>query len=222
MGLDISAFSHLHFVKKDIPEDWDEDESLVPIYRAAEGIADRLDGCPPGLYARTTDANLWWHAEHGTHAIPSSEVAAIDARIARLRAGEAKAECPGDLAVLEEVRPVTQSHGFRAGSYSGYNWWREQLSKFGLDRTPESVWSNKRLAGSPFVELIDFSDCEGSIGPQTSAKLFDDFLAYEDQVAGWAQHAIPEEDNRSYFVETYADWQRAFELAADFGFVIFH
>ncbi len=66
------------------------------------------------------------------------------------------------------------------GSYSAYNAWREQLSFLALGVTPETVWTDpRRFRHKPFVELIDFPDggnCE--IGPQTSAKLYQDFVTF--------------------------------------------
>ena len=151
MGLDISAYSRLRFTTADVADDYEGDD--VHVY-AVPGGTDRMDGLPYGLYARTEDVHLWWHAEHGTHAIPGSEIAEIEERIAALRDG-AKPECPGDLVVLEDTRPTTEEHGFRAGSYSGYNWWREQLSKLGLDATPGDVWEDvERFADKPFAKSL--------------------------------------------------------------------
>src|SRR5580692_7205441 len=50
--------------------------------------------------------------------------------------------------------------GFRAGSYSGYNWWRRHLSLMALEEEPEDVWAApEHYSGRPFFELIHFSDC---------------------------------------------------------------
>jgi hypothetical protein len=104
----------------------------------------------------------------------------------------------------------TEIH-FRAGSYGGYNDWRKWLSYTFLGVTPEKVWENpEKFAGKPFVELINFGDNEGTFGPVTSAKLAKDF---QDNLA-----SVIESD--SWEREKYVDWQRAFELAADDGFVI--
>jgi hypothetical protein len=222
MGLDISAYSHLRFRTKDVPEEWDgEDGSvLVPF---VEDHIERLDGMPTGLYDPTDEIRLWWHAEHGTYAIPASEVAQLETRIAGLQGGSVKAECPGDLAVLAEDRPVSNSTGFRAGSYSGYNWWREQLCKFALEVSPEDVWEEpERFEGKAFVELINFSDCDGCIGSKTSAKLAKDFAAHAPRLKMWATKHLTDADERSYFVDSYAEWQQGFELAAQNGVLIFH
>jgi hypothetical protein len=69
---------------------------------------------------------------------------------------------------------------FRAGSYGGYNDWREWLAKESGHGSCDLVWRGESLAGhTRFVELINFSDCEGYIGPVTSAKLWTDFQAFE-------------------------------------------
>jgi len=219
MGLDISAYSWLRFLSPELPDEYAEDD--VAIF-TADGF-DRLDGKPVGHYKLTTDVHVWWREEHGTTAIPESEVAPLTERIGKLRAGAIKPECPGDLAVLAADRPVSEDIGFRAGSYSGYNWWREQLCQLALDVPPDDVWGDpEHYAGKPFVELINFSDCEGCIGPITAAKLAVDFREYGPRVRTRAATQITDTEERSYFLDSYADWQRAFEVAAHDGFVIFH
>jgi hypothetical protein len=221
VGLDISAYSRLRFLTSKIPEDWDG-ESGVAIYETGEGF-DRMDGCAPGLYETTHEIHVWWNVEHGTPVVPASEQAALETRLAALHAGTIKPECPGDLAVLADSVPVTEDTSFRAGSYSGYNWWREQLCRFALECEPGELWSDpEAYAGKPFVEMINFSDCEGAIGPRTSAKLAGDFRDHEARVAGWAETHIDTEENRAYFVELYGEWKRGFELAAQDGFLLFH
>lgn len=108
---------------------------------------------------------------------------------------------------------------FRAGSYSGYNEWREELAKmagYPVTATDSSRHLHSAGAwtadGGPFWELIHFSDCDGVIGPVVSAKLAKDFAEYQakaDEIGG-------------YFAEKYADWRKAFETAAQGGFVDFH
>src|SRR4051812_20179100 len=70
--------------------------------------------------------------------------------------------------------------GFRAGTYIGYSDWRTELCLLALGVSPEEVWENpRRFRKKPFVELIDFTDSVGPvIGPRTSAKLYDDFVAF--------------------------------------------
>lgn len=107
-----------------------------------------------------------------------------------------------------------ERHAFRAGSYGGYNHWREQLALMVLGIEPKAIWTNRAgFAGCAFYELIDFSDCEGIIGTEAARKLagdFDKFQAKADQ----------HEDD--YFREKYSNWRKAFHLAADGGYVDFH
>ena len=112
---------------------------------------------------------------------------------------------------------------FHAGSYGGYNQWREQLAelagypmgeyvRFGVKSESRCVacWNGEQ--GS-FSELINFADNEGVIGTAVSAKLAQDFAEHQDKA-----DAHPDER----FRDRYADWRRAFEMAADSGAVSFH
>lgn len=104
--------------------------------------------------------------------------------------------------------------GFRAGSYGGYNQFREQLCQAALEVSPEAVWDDlDAYAGQPFFELVNFTDCDGAIGPTTCAKLARDFADGEETVRPeleeWAQN-------------TYRRFREAFEAAAGNGFVIYH
>lgn len=92
---------------------------------------------------------------------------------------------------------------FRAGSYSGYNRWRDDLEKFKGDVA--------------FQELIDFADNEGVIGSELSAKLRDDFKKYHDEAMEFSQR----EDVCMYFFENYCNWEKAFAMAAENGAVEF-
>ncbi len=109
-----------------------------------------------------------------------------------------------------------------AGSYGGYNRWREQLAELaGWPRIPHeedganrpscaaSAWN---ATEGPFWELIAFSDCEGTIGAVTAAKLAKDFANHQAK-------ADAHEDER--FRAKYKEWRAAFELAADGGVVSF-
>lgn len=95
-------------------------------------------------------------------------------------------------------------------SYSGYNRFREWLCGSVLAVTTRAVWNDPgKFKGRPFVELINFSDCEGVIGPLTSAKLAQDF----DQ--------FPALRNHYEYGETYQKFAAMFAFAADSGAVHF-
>lgn len=103
------------------------------------------------------------------------------------------------------ITEKTETHGFRAGSYSGYNRWREDL---------QLQFNPKRDPAEPFYELIWFADNEGCIGEIAAADLLADFRQHATDYA--AAHSD------EYDRERYADWTTAFRLAAAGGLVRFH
>lgn len=134
------------------------------------------------------------------------------------------------------VYTYKQAYGFRAGSYSGYNNWREALSVLGIGVLPCDVWGDWSYENRPFYYLVNFSDCEGAIGMEYSAKLYQDFLAQEpiirakfktleivELVEQFPQVSwLKTLEERAWFWEKYRDWKRAFRLAKNNGVVVFH
>jgi hypothetical protein len=111
------------------------------------------------------------------------------------------------------------SFGFRAGSYSNYNDWRGELSKCMLEVSPEVIWKKpEEWRGEPFVELVNFSDCDGFIGPKTSDKLFIDFNNNLEKFLNWTIGRTESD----WFIQKYKDWMRAFKIASNGGAVKFH
>lgn len=117
------------------------------------------------------------------------------------------------------VYTYERSDGFRAGSYSGYNGWREQLAVLaGYPAERGSGHSHDHSAGAwavasgPFWELINFADNEGIIGAEVSAKLAKDFETFLPQATAIG----------GYFAELYGRWRNAFEQAQHNGCVDFH
>lgn len=135
---------------------------------------------------------------------------------------------PGRLEGLQNrhaYKSDEDTHGFRAGSYGGYNTWRNQLAELAgypaipvdryktgnvQSRHDEGAWQS---TSGPFWELINFSDCEGTIGPVVSAKLAKDFADFQEKADAHTDE---------YFKTKYADWRKAFDMAADGGCVDFH
>lgn len=113
-----------------------------------------------------------------------------------------------------------EQSSFCAGSYGGYNAWRDDLARiagYGVAHDPtgrgrEYFRGALKAGRGPFQELVNFSDCEGTIGPKTSAKLADDFKLFL---------AAAEKEGGS-FLRTYLAFLLAFDMAADGGFVVFH
>jgi hypothetical protein len=116
--------------------------------------------------------------------------------------------------------PDTETLDFRAGSYSGYNAYRKMISECFLGVTQDEVWNNeKQYEGKPFYEQVNFSDCEGFIGPEVSAKLAKD---YKEGRTQWYEYLRESGENRiEYYMSRYDLWTEAFELASDDGFVWF-
>ncbi len=102
---------------------------------------------------------------------------------------------------------ATETHWFGAGSYSGYSTWRDDLrAQFNPTTNPDG----------PFFELIWFDDDQGTIGPAAAAELLADF---QDPANAYRPAHDPRCDR---CCGNYANWTRAFELAARGGLVSFH
>lgn len=102
---------------------------------------------------------------------------------------------------------------FRAGSYSGYNAWRDTLCKTIHKMSAYEFW-NSPLAetDAPFAELINFTDCDGYLGTSVCKKLATDFGKYRVEL----------EAKGDELWNLYG-WIEVFEQAANNnGFVKFH
>lgn len=114
------------------------------------------------------------------------------------------------------VTEATESHGFRAGSYSGYGMWREDLAhwfnpyRVDVDGSPSPE--------GPFYELLWFAGNEGTIATAACASLLADFRQHRDAYVAYQAGAT----YGDYNVQRYDDWIRAFELGAQSGLVDFH
>lgn len=110
----------------------------------------------------------------------------------------------------------TEDFDFGAGSYSGYNYWRASLVPTGLES--RDIWNEpEKWAKLPFVELINFSDCEGVMAGPVCEKLYNDFKEKRELYASRLT-----EDDSQYYLGKYDDWTEAFELARHDGLVSFH
>ena len=108
----------------------------------------------------------------------------------------------------------SEEYDFRAGSYSSYGDFRREIAETFLNSTPVKVWSSPQsYEGQPFYELVDFSDCEGVIGPEVCAKLHKDFVD--------GRKKFVEEVQSDWSVERYDTWTKALEIAKEDGVIIF-
>jgi len=118
---------------------------------------------------------------------------------------------------VEDVPYTSEGEmSFRAGSYGGYNQWRNKLAEFAGYDSAEDVWEMEHPWGKPFVELINFSDCEGVIGPDLCKKLAQDFTSHRAEAL---KYAIESDDD--WFMETYDEFMDALTFAGDHGILVF-
>jgi hypothetical protein len=105
--------------------------------------------------------------------------------------------------------------GFRAGSYSGYNRWRDALICAAAEIATEGE-------PAPFALLTNFADNEGWIGPMAAAELAKQFERHGAAVKQLFAEGPDTHDMAHWFVEKYDEWVAAFKLAAGTGTVRFH
>ena len=120
-----------------------------------------------------------------------------------------------------EPTTFTVGHHFRAGSYGGYNQFRGHLCAAVHGVECEEFWTNEDYEGTPFYELIDFSDCEGVIGLEESKKLHAEFMLHKGIFRRYLENTIDDSEDRNYFMEKYDDWTKAFSISAQGGALIF-
>lgn len=106
--------------------------------------------------------------------------------------------------------------------YGGYNRWREELAKLaGYEAVPREQYGHTEMlhaaacwggATGPFAELINFTDCDGVIGPVVAARLLADFKAFDSKASELDPH----------FYSVYREFLHCFEMAAQGGAVHFH
>ncbi len=108
---------------------------------------------------------------------------------------------------------------FRAGGYSWYNAWRNWLAGV-VGKTDKEIWENPDPS-IPFVDLINFADNEGTIGPKTSGKLHEEFVRlWPDALK--ATKKIEDNYTAIQYMTVYLRFSDAFETARNKGFVVFH
>ncbi len=117
------------------------------------------------------------------------------------------------------VYTFAEEFGFRAGSYGGYGDWRNHLAKMAGFNGSQQVWGLPRHVTGAFVEQISFSDCEGVIGSNVASKLYQDYTDFQSRAETYAETLG---EYKQWFLDKYALWRKAFEMAAQNGCVMFH
>lgn len=137
---------------------------------------------------------------------------------------------PGRAEGLEDraIYSYEEAEACYSSGYGSYNVWRNALArmagypltkyKTGFGGTNEShaaaCWDPGGATG-PFSELINFTDCDGTIGPVVAAKLLRDFEEWEERAKALS-------DAPPYFFERYAGLLSGLRLAAAGGCLRFH
>lgn len=125
----------------------------------------------------------------------------------------------------------------RAGSYSGYGNWRNELARVvckvhniepinvdpykkhddnGRDRTfSETIWNLPSDTTIPLYKFINFSDCEGFIGTEYCKIIYQELLDIENNFK-------EENSNNEYFIRKFDEWLIAFEYGSENGCIQFH
>jgi len=115
-----------------------------------------------------------------------------------------------------------ESFHFRAGSYSAYNSWRRALCEAIHGVSDVEFWKDEEnFIGQPFYELINFSDCEGQIGPEVSEKLYQDFMDAENEkkFLDYCKAKFETEYLEEFYQANWEDFKKAFEIARHGGLV---
>jgi hypothetical protein len=113
-----------------------------------------------------------------------------------------------------------EEHHFRAGSYSGYNDFRNLLCVIMHGVPAAELWEKPEVfEGKEFYNLINFSDCEGYFGPTNSKKLHEDFVKHRDK---FVSNIADKEPYEGYYTRVYDDFLLGFEITSKGGVLLFH
>jgi hypothetical protein len=113
---------------------------------------------------------------------------------------------PGRIAPQTEGHySVEDSIDVLSMGYGSYNRWRDWLAKLAGWDNANDCWN---ATEGPFWELINFSDCEGTIGTDACQKLLKDFNDYAERA-----HA----NTTGFEYEHYDDVHEGLKLAAQDG-----
>jgi hypothetical protein len=118
----------------------------------------------------------------------------------------------------------TCSHSFSAGSYGCYNDFRRDICLCVNGVHPQEIWENPdKWRKSPLFELINFSDCEGRIGPEVCKKLLNEMKENYLNFIKFLVDSYSEYDIHSieYYKIRYENFIKCFEIASENGVVIF-
>ena len=111
---------------------------------------------------------------------------------------------------------------FRVGPYSFYNRFRETIARCMPGVEPVEIWDSvEDFAGKSFIELIDFSDCDGRFGGPVCEKQYEDFAENRPKFKEYIDTQGWDEEKIEDYLSVYEDFMKAFEIGREEGVVIF-
>ena len=113
--------------------------------------------------------------------------------------------------IPDKIYVAADTYRFRAGSYSSYNYFRERLALVAGWENIQECWN----ANSGCLwELINFSDCEGTLDTEVCQKLLKDIQSIKTPTS------IVSQDDECFWSK-FNDWVKALEFASDNGAISF-
>lgn len=103
---------------------------------------------------------------------------------------------------------------FGAATYDEYCEFKNHLAKITGFASAEELW--KTSGPIFFMELINFSNCEGTIGPIISRKLYHDFKDNYDRAE---EYFVKLEDGKKFWIH-YQNWCKALSVARNNGAIL--
>jgi hypothetical protein len=110
-----------------------------------------------------------------------------------------------------------QGGSFRAGSYSGFHAWRTWLARvIGINIDKLAGYGGPIDPSTlPFFEMFNHSDCDGDLKKRQCKNLSDDFALYLFVAMESFNEFYTDDDDSSYFMSKYHEWNRACSLVAE-------
>ncbi len=109
---------------------------------------------------------------------------------------------------------------FRAGSYGGYNRFRDTLCRALHGFGAKALWAmvDEELETHAMWQILHFSDCEGVLGTEVCRTLHAELEEHWDKVTAY----FAQLDDGDYYQGLLGTWRDAFKAASAEGFIGFH
>lgn len=118
--------------------------------------------------------------------------------------------------------PNSDGTEFSAGSYSSYNSFRNHLSCALLGVTVTEAWENEEMYSEHLIwDLLNFSDCEGAIGPMVSDVIHKGLVDNQSKFSSYLRSRGDGVIDLEYYNQTYRNFMDAFAFGKQEGIVIF-